>query len=240
LATPFLGAFVFGVINITLLNKYFVETKLSLSGVVNLAKINPFYSFRQIYKAFGIKAFRALFVVSFLLSLGFSIFSNFFPKLLTDRFALSPLLLGSVISYFGIWVFGGVIICLPILNRYFKHFQSLFITLGVTCIFGLILSVITQTWGYFMVLPFIAIGIALSTPLLTTIISNQSPVNQQSKILGINTSLQALAATAPVIAGLIAVYSIELTIAIGFLIYGLAGLVTYLRRVEFDDSPSNI
>ncbi len=240
LAIPFFGAFILGLVNITVLQKLFKETKHNLSGIVEIKKINPFYSFRQIYKAFRVKAFRSLFVVSFLLSLAFSIFSNFFPKLLSDRSGLTPLLIGSIISYFGIWVFASVLICLPLLNRYFKHSQSLYLTLFATAIFGLMLSLITQTWGYFLVLPMVAIGVSLSTPILITILSNKSPADQQSKILGINTSLQAFAATAPILAGLIAVYSIELTIIISFLIYGVAGGVAYFRSSEFGDNPSSI
>ncbi len=239
LAMPFFGAFLLGSFNIFILSKFFSETKSNPTQVIDLRKINPFYGFSQIIKAFRVTSLRWLFVLSFLLSLGFSIFSNFFPKLLTDKFALSPLLLGSIISYFGIWVFGAVIVCLPVFNRYFKHYQSLFITLFITATSGIALSFVTQIWGYFLILPMVAIGIALSTPLLTTIISNLSPQEQQSKILGINTSIQALAATAPVLAGIIAVYSLELTILIGFAVYGLAGLIIYFKPSEFDDSQCN-
>lgn len=239
LAMPFFGAFILGSFNIFILSKFFSETKSNPTQVIDLRKINPFYGFSQIFKAFRVTSLRWLFVLSFLLSLGFSIFSNFFPKLLTDKFALTPLLLGSIISYFGVWVFGAVIVCLPLFNRYFKHYQSLYITLFFTAISGMALSFVTQIWGYFLILPMVAIGIALSTPLLTTIISNLSPKDQQSKILGINTSIQALAATAPILAGLIAVYSLELTIFIGFVVYGLAGLIIYFKPSEFDDSQCN-
>ena len=239
LAIPFFGAFILGLFNIIILQKFFKETKLNLSGVIEAKKINLFYSFRQIIKAFRVKSFRSLFIVSFLISLGFSIFSNFFPKLLSDRSGLTPLLIGSIISYFGIWVFASILICLPLLNRYFKHSRSLYITLLATAIFGAMLSLVTQTWGYFLVLPMVAIGMSLSAPIFITILSNKSPADQQSKILGINTSLQALAATAPIIAGLIAVYSIELTILISFLIYGIAGGIAYFKSSDFGDSQDN-
>gem|GEM_PF-6230840 len=60
----------------------------------------------------------------------------------------------------------------------------------------------TEAWWFYLLNPFIALSQGLTSPNLTTVVSEQASAKQQGQILGINQSMQSIGATIPpIVAG---------------------------------------
>lgn len=222
-ATPFYLSIFLATINVLLVIFNFPETIVEKRET----KVRIFTGFSNIGKAFSYKNLRVMFLVVFLLTVGFNFFTQFFQVFLYGKFKFTQSQVGDFFAYLGLWI---AISQGAVLRPLAKKFNSVKI-LSVSIIllafsFPFLLIPKDRFWLYFIV-PFIAIFQGLNQPNGTALISNLTDIDKQGEILGINQSISSLAqAIPPIIAGFVT--SINLNLPIWF-----AALSTLLAWVVF-------
>ena len=224
LASPFVLATIVVLINIVFLLITLKETNTCPIHGSNpqSKKLDIFRSFEKIQQAWKLPHLKSLFVVSFLSSLAFSLFINFFPKYLIDNFDYSPRRLGFITAYTGIWL---VIIVLTFFTHFVtntnlnKILKQALVIAGFTTIF---LLLPTQELWFYLILPFLSGSLGLISPIITNSLSESVSSEKQGEILGINQSIQALGTLAPVLGGLMLNIWDKLPLLITGIIYLIA------------------
>lgn len=227
-STPFWVAGVLSVINILFVISRLPET---IKEKIH-AKVSIFTGFKNIKKAFGMQNLRTIFLVVFLMSLGFSFFTQFFQVFLVERFHLDASGIGYVFAFIGVSVaiVQGTVV--RIVAKHFKPNQVLRVSLlGLSLIFPLLLLPEKVTYLY-CVMPLIAIFNGLSYPNTTAIISTQADAASQGEVMGINQSLQALSQSLPPILAGFAVsihYSLPILLAAGTIFVSWVVFMIFFR-----------
>jgi DHA1 family tetracycline resistance protein-like MFS transporter len=214
-STPFWFAALLAFINILLVFAKFPETlKIRIK-----TKISIMTGFTNIKRAFGMPNLRVMFSIVFLLTLGFSFFSQFFPVLLVDKFNFSEPEIGDIFAYMGIWIALTQGAILRPISKRLKPSQILSFSIFLMGITFFLLLIPNKSLDLYLFLPFLAIFQGLTQPNVTAIISNLSTKESQGEILGIKQSIQSLGmATPPIIAGFIVAINTSLpTIIAGIL-----------------------
>ncbi|MBI5798332.1 MAG: MFS transporter [Candidatus Yonathbacteria bacterium] len=190
-------------------------------------KLSLLRSFANIAKAFRPSKLRALFGVNFLFQAGFSFYTSFLGVLLVYRFAMSEVDIGTYFSFVGIFiVLTQGLVTRPVTAR-FSEKQILRLTIpAVSLIIIMIALAPTETALYFIA-PFFAVAVGLSMANLTSAVSRRAGDTIQGEVLGINSSVNALAqAFPPLLGGVIATLSTPATAllvgatAVAFAAYG--------------------
>jgi len=222
-ATPFYLSILLATINVILVILNFPETIAKKREV----KVKLFTGFSNIGKAFSYKNLRVMFLVVFLLTVGFNFFTQFFQVFLYGKFKFTQSQVGDFFAYMGLWIAISQGAVLRPLSKKFKPAKILSVSIILLAIsFPFLLIPKDRLWLY-LVVPFIAIFQGLNQPNGTAIISNLSDRNKQGEILGINQSISSLAqAIPPIIAGLVT--SININLPIWF-----AALSTFLAWIVF-------
>lgn len=209
-ATPFWFAAILTGINLVFVLTIFPETLLERRNT----RVSVLTGFQNIAKAFKLTHLRTIFLVVFLLTLGFNFFTQFFQVFLINKFNFSISNIADMFAYIGIWIViaqGGL--QRPLSKKYspLKILQISAIALGIALPMLLLPS---QSKYIFFVLPFIAIFQGLTQPNITSLVSSQAGKDEQGQILGINQSIQSLGmAIPPIIASYINLVNINLPIA---------------------------
>ncbi len=229
-ATPFLAAAGLAAINILLCLWIFRET---LHTRIH-TPLSPLTGLRNIAKAFSMPHVRTMFLVAFIMALGFNFFAQFFQLFLIQKFQFEQGDIGELFAYVGLWIAITQGFLTPMLVKYFST-KTIFLwtslLLGLS--FPLLLTPST-TLGLYLIIPLIAIFQGLSQPTSTTIISDLSARDSQGEIMGINQSVQAMAmALPPLLGGVLAGVHFTLPIfgaAIATLLAWVLFLVFFYRR----------
>ena len=207
LATPFYLSMALSLVNILLVAlrfpetlKFAVKARISLlTGLVNLKK------------AFQYKSLRIVFLVSFLLAIGFNFFTQFFQVLLVDKFSFSQSEIGDFFAYMGLWIAITQGMILRPMSMKFKPVQILkfsMIFLAATFPFLLLPE---KAFYIYLIIPFVAIFQGMTQPNTTTLVSNMAGDDEQGEILGVNQSIQSAAQAIPaIIAGYVTAVNINL------------------------------
>jgi len=209
-ATPFWFAAILTGINLIFVITIFPETLIERRNT----SVSVFTGFQNIGKAFKLTHLRTIFLVVFLLTLGFNFFTQFFQVFLYNKFNFSISNIADMFAYIGIWIVlaqGGL--QRPLSKKYspLKILQVSAIALGIALPMLLLPS---ESKYIFFVLPFIAIFQGLTQPNITSLVSSQAGKDEQGQILGINQSIQSLGmAIPPIIASYINLVNINLPIA---------------------------
>ena len=221
-ATPFLIAAILSFINLILLSFFFRET---LSKRIE-KKVSLTSGIRNLKKAFTDPKFKVIFTVVFLITCGFSFFTQFFQAYLVTKFNFSEGQIGELFAYIGIWIAltqGLIIRYLPksVTPKKAVFFGS--IILG-SALIGLLLP--DQAYQIYFVLPFVAIANGILGPNSQAIISNLADEDSQGEIFGINQSITSLGmALAPLISGIIISFGIHLPIITAGILVILGGVI---------------
>jgi len=156
---------------------------------------------RNIRKAFGMRDVRVMFAVVFLLTVGFTCFTNFFQVYVIDRFHYTPAEIGNLFAYIGVWIaFTQGALTRPVAKRLSPAAVVRLSTFGLAA--ALIAVIIPgHPMGLLFVLPLVSIFQGLTQPNTTAIISNFAGAESQGEILGINQSIQALGMVFPPLIG---------------------------------------
>jgi len=199
-ATPFIAAAVFTFINILLVIKYLPET---IRKRIH-SKISLFTGFQNLKRAFSMKSLRTMFVVVFLIMLGFAFFTQFLPVLLLQKLNYNEVQSGYFFAYIGI--------CLVISHGFILRMVSKFMTprkilsfsiIGFALAYILFIQGNTSAWVY-ATIPLLALFNGLTLPSYNSIISDLGEDDSQGEVLGINQSMQSLAqAIPPIISGFV-------------------------------------
>jgi DHA1 family tetracycline resistance protein-like MFS transporter len=214
-STPFLFAALLSALNMLLLNWRFEET----IKVRSKAPLDPFMGIRNVRRAFSMPNLRTLFAVTFLITLGFNFFTQFFPVFLIEKFGFTESGIGDIFAYIGFWV----AVTQGVFNRFLSsRFGPERILKYSTLLLSaaLILLVAQGDAGLmFAVLTFVPIMNGLTYPNFTALVSNQSGRESQGEVLGINQSVQSVAqALPPIIAGFIVAIDVNLPIVTASLV----------------------
>lgn len=227
-STPFWVAGALSIINILFVISRLPET---IKEKIH-AKISIFTGFKNIKKAFGMQNLRTIFLVVFLMSLGFSFFTQFFQVFLVERFHLDAAGIGYVFAFIGVSVAIVQGTLVRLVAKHFKPNQVLRVSLlGLSLIFPLLLLPEKVTYLY-CVMPLIAIFNGLSYPNTTAIISTQADAASQGEVMGINQSLQALSQSLPPILAGFAVsihYSLPILLAAGTIFLSWVVFMIFFR-----------
>jgi MFS transporter, DHA1 family, tetracycline resistance protein len=210
-STPFWFAGGLTLINTLLCLWLFRETRSLRSQTA----ITFLTGIRNLRRAFSMPNLRVMFLVIFLITLGFNFFFNFFQLFLIDRFGFDEGDIGDFIAYTGMWVAISQGLMLPRLSKAYSPgfiFQWCCLILAVTLP---LLLVPRRSSLLYVIAPFIAISFGLSQPVSTTIVSELSTDDAQGEILGINQSVQSMGmAIPPILAGFVASVHVSLPILV--------------------------
>ncbi|MGV8983920.1 MFS transporter [Clostridium sp.] len=207
-ATPFWLSVILTSINIVLVLLYFPET---LVKVAVATKVSALTGFRNVKKAFTYKDLRTMFLVAFLLTVGFNFFTQFFQVFLIGKFQFNQSKIGDLFAYMGLWIAVTQGAFLRPLSKRYKPMSILSISILLLALTFPLLLIPNKAIGIYLIIPFIAIFQGLTQPNSTAIISNLADKDKQGEILGINQSILSLAqAIPPIIAGFVTSISLNL------------------------------
>lgn len=206
-ATPFWLSVILTLINILLVLWYFPETLVNARKV----KVSAFTGIRNIQKAFTYKDLRTMFLVGFLLTVGFNFFTQFFQVFLIGKFNFNQSKIGDLFAFMGLWIAVAQGMILRPLSKKYKPMSILSVSILLLALTFPLLLLPNKAFGIYLIIPFIAIFQGLTQPNSTAIISNLADKDKQGEILGINQSIMSLAqAIPPIIAGFITSISLNL------------------------------
>lgn len=199
--TPFIFAAILSFLNLISIYLFFPETNLHR----NNTPITSNKSIQNIITAVKIGELRILFLTNFLLAAGFTFFTTFFGVFLINRFKFDQGDIGNFFAYIGLWSIFTQGFLVRKLSGKFKEEKILKITL-----FGLALTVLfyffPKYWIQLLfIVPFFAMFNGVSNVNLLGLISKNTKPGTQGEVMGINTSVVALAQTIPpLLSGIIA------------------------------------
>lgn len=223
--TPFVIASILSFLNLILIATLFKDTLAN--------RIEKTVSFKtgvkNLIRAFTDEKYKTVFTTIFLVSAGFSFFTQFFQAYLVSKFSFSQSQIGELFAYIGIWI----VLTQGILVRVLPKVKPQKVVFYSALFLGLFLMtlVIPENYTYiYFILPFIAISNGLLNPNSQAIISELADENAQGEIFGINQSVQSLGvAVAPLISGII--YSLDIRLPIL-----TAGVLIVLASINFRKS----
>jgi len=203
-STPFLFAALLTFIDILLLIWLFNETLKEKKE----SNADLLTGLRHVKKAFTMRSLRTMFIVVFLLMLGFTFFTHFLPVFLIDKFSYVESDIGYLFGYVGLWlVLTQGLIIRPLSKVWSPEKILSFGSVGLAASFVILLLPKSSLMLY-ITLPLVAIMAGLTIPSYNAVVSNLASHKNQGEILGINQSMQALAQAAPpIISGFVVVFS---------------------------------
>ncbi len=200
-ATPFWFAAVLSAINIFLLVKLLPETREPAAD----SQVDMLRSVKNITKAFSHPDLRLIFLVAFMFQAGFSFLVTFFGVFLIDRFAFTQGDIGMLFAYIGIWIVFAQVFVTNRLSHFYREYQILRVSLVITGIAVSLYFFASAWWMLLLIAPIMAIFNGVSQANLPAIVSRSADKQVQGQVLGLNTSVQALAQSIPpVLSGVIA------------------------------------
>jgi len=221
-ATPFIISAVLSFINLILLSFLFKET---LAKRIE-RKVNIFSGIKNLKTAFTNPKFKIIFTTVFLITCGFSFFTQFFQAYLVTKFYYSESQIGELFAYIGIWI--------ALTQGLFIRYLPKSITPKKAVFFGtmilgsalLALIVPNDSFYIYFILPFVAISNGILSPNSQAIISGLADESSQGEIFGINQSITSLGmALAPLISGVLISMSLYFPILIAGIMIISAGII---------------
>ena len=200
--TPFWFAAALSLVNVVSILLFFPETlKVKNTKLV----INWSRSVLNIYHAAIDKKLRTLFGTVFLFNGGFTFFTTFFSVFLITKFAYTQGDIGDFFAYVGLWVAFTQAVIVRKLSAKFSETQLIRLGLIGTGISIFLFFLPTQSWQLFLIVPIMAISNGISFANITALISKSASPEIQGEVLGINSSVAALAMSIPpILSGYIA------------------------------------
>ena len=207
LATPFYLSMLLSLVNILLVALRFPETLRFAAK----ARISLFTGLANLKKAFQLKSLRIVFLVSFLLAIGFNFFTQFFQVLLVGKFSFSQSDIGDFFAYMGLWIAITQGMILRPMSMKFKPARILTFSMILLAATFPFLLLPDKAFYLYLIIPFIAIFQGMTQPNTTTLVSNMAGDDEQGEILGVNQSIQSAAQAIPaIIAGYVTAVNINL------------------------------
>ncbi len=196
-ATPFWFTATLTLINVILIRLFFPET---LSIKVN-RKASLFQGINNLKKILDLPNLKNILAIVFLVTLGFTFYTQFYSIHLYRRFTYTVKDIGTLFLWIGIWLVLAQSVLVRFLSKKFQPVQLLRWTLLLLGLFIVLLLFSEKTWQIYLTNALIAIVFGISSPNLTGLISNNAKPEQQGEILGINQSVTSLAQVLPPLIG---------------------------------------
>jgi MFS transporter, DHA1 family, tetracycline resistance protein len=201
-STPFWFAGILSFINTLSVVFLFPETNKNLKAK---AKITWNQSIQNIKRAFETKSLNVLYSTVFLFQTGFAFFIGFFSVFLITKFSFAQGQIGNFFAVVGICVAFTQAVVTRQMAKKFNETQILKYTLIATGITLLCYFLPTKGWQVFLVIPFFAVFNGLSQANIIGLVSRSAGSDIQGEVLGINSSVNALAQSfPPIISGILA------------------------------------
>jgi len=183
-------------------------------------------------KAFTLPNLRILFLVSFLVTIGFNFFTQFIQVYLIERFHATPSQIGDLFGFAGVWTAFTQGILMRLIANHWSATRVLSVSSLCSAGAFLLLLIPWNLPGMFAVVPAIAVFSGLAIPNLTTVVSNHAGNSSLGETIGINQSVISLAqALPPILAGSIAGYDARIPIIFAsvFTLLGWLAFVTIFQ-----------
>ena len=195
LATPFYFAGILAFLNMLSVLFLVPETNHNLWK----EKLTWGKSLSNIKKALEMKDMSTLFLTSFLFFGGFTFFTSFFGVFLIHKFNFTQGNIGDFFAYVGIWSIFTQAVLTRIFAKKFTESKIIPYTLIGSGVLVLAYFLPTHSWELFLIPPFFSACTGLTMANTNSLLSKKAPVNQRGEIMGISSSVQALAQTIPAI-----------------------------------------
>lgn len=201
-ATPFWFAGVLSALNVISLLFIFPETNKHIQHGLSIAWNK---SVVNIWHALNHPQLRELFTVNFLFNAGFTFFTTFFAVFLINKFQFTQGNIGTFFAYIGIWfAFTQAVIVRKLAGK-FSEIQIVRVALLASAVSVFLYFFPSNSLGLYLITPVLAIANGLIFANLTALISKNADASIQGEVLGINSSVSALAMMIPpVLSGYIA------------------------------------
>lgn len=221
-ATPFWFTAALSLVNLALILLLLPETHKHMKHV----KLKFTQSIDNIVKAATYPGLRIIFPSVFLFWGGFSFFQTFFQVLLINKLHFSPSNIGDYFAYVGLWIAFTQAVITPQVAKRIPNYNVLRVSL-IMVGFGLLGNLWAHnTTELLLVTPLFAIFIGQTIANSTSLVSTSVGPEIQGEVLGINSSVQALAQAIPAaLSGYLAGMGISVPILVGAGFVLLGGLL---------------
>ncbi len=211
-STPFWFTAILSALNVLLVLFILPETHKHINNKVKLVWNKSLQNIKQAATSPGL---RVVFSANFFYWGGFTFFTTFFQILLIEKLGFKQNNVGDFFAYIGIWIAVSQATLTPLLTR-FRNDTILRFSLAGTGIALLLQLLPNNTTQLLMVAPFIAIFNGLTLANATALVSRSVGPEIQGEVLGIDSSVQALAQAIPaVISGYVATLGISVPVIVG-------------------------
>lgn len=192
--TPFWFAAILSLFNVISVLFFFPET----NKFINKAKsIEWTRSIHNVGKAVTSKTLRIVFLTIFIFTAGFTFFTTFASVFFINRFGWTQSNIGDFFSYIGLWVVITQATITRKVTSLLKEYQILYFSLIGTGI-GLAFNLLPRVgWQMLLVAPVFAIFNGLTQASIMGLVSRSADKKIQGEVLGISSSIQALAQSIP-------------------------------------------
>lgn len=220
-ATPFWFTAILSTINVLLVLFVLPETHKHMKNV----KVKVGQSLRNIMRAATFPGLRVVFSSTFLFWAGFAFFQTFFTVLLIQKLHFTASNIGDYFAYVGIWIAFTQAVITPAVAKRFKSYQVLRVSL-IAVGFGLLGNLWAHnTSQLLLVTPLFAIFVGQTIANVASLVSNSVGPEMQGEVLGINSSVQALAQAIPaVLSGYLAVMGVSTPVLVGATVIMVGGI----------------
>lgn len=193
-STPFFFAAILSAVNVVSMIFFFPET---LKHVKEHVTIHWGKSIMNIAKAFTLPRLNVLFITNFLFQGGFTFFTSFFGVFLINKFHFTQGNIGDFFAYVGLWIALTQAVITRRLSSMFAEYKIVRIALMGCALAVLLYFIPDKWWGLLFIAPFFAISNGLTQANTVGLVSRNADAKIQGEVLGINSSVQALAQAIP-------------------------------------------
>lgn len=216
--TPFIGANVMTGLNLLFLIFVFKETNHDRTNKNVSLLTGP----RNILKAIKTPSLRHVFVVIFLITLGFNFFLQLFQFYVMDQFAFDRSEVSYLFGFLGVCIAIAQGVILPMFAKHWNPRQLLTFSLPLFAS-SYLLILLPDYWVFFAALmTILVVSQALTYPPTLAVVSNLAGKDIQGETIGINQSVQSLAAATPIVFSLLINSNYSIPMYVGFVLTSLA------------------
>jgi DHA1 family tetracycline resistance protein-like MFS transporter len=193
-STPFWFAAILGALNWLAVVFFLPETNTKLQSQLRL---NILQSFINIREALRTAQLRSLFSVGFFFQGGFTFFTTFAATYFITKFGFSGSQIGDYYAFIGLWIAISQAVVTRLVSKRFSSKQALSVSILGVALALLGYTLYTERWQLYVFVPFFAIFIGLTQANTLALVSQSAEPSEQGKVLGVNSSVQALAQGIP-------------------------------------------
>jgi DHA1 family tetracycline resistance protein-like MFS transporter len=200
-STPFWFAAILAALNTTSVLLQFHETNRHMRHV----ELDVRRSLNNIARAYALTDLRSIFLTMFFFNAGFGFFVSFFGVFLIHRFGFNEGQIGHFFAYIGLWMIFTQLVTTRAVAARVTEAKVLRATLFGVSMMMAAYTLVPAAWYVFLIGPFSATFNGLSMANMGGLLSRSVAPEVQGEVLGIGSSIQALAqALPPLVAGFFA------------------------------------